>query len=176
MLPQTGIQEALERVNTAVQEVSIAVKEQVTGARQVVQVMETMNRMTQEVALAVSGQKMSSEAIHKAMDSLNRIAADNLRLSSEIKSFSEETLYNVENLHRAINNFRFPTNGTERCWDITGCPEAQRQKCPAYNSSEVRCWLLSGTWCEGAQQGDFSAKIRNCMTCEAYKVIQGLNI
>lgn len=170
------IREALERVNTAVQEVSIAVKEQVTGARQVVQVMETMNRMTQEVALAVSGQKMSSEAIHKAMDSLNRIAADNLRLSSEIKSFSEETLYNVENLHRAINNFRFPTNGTGRCWDITGCPEAQRQKCPAYNSSEVRCWLLSGTWCKGAQQGDFSAKIRNCMTCEAYKVIQGLNI
>lgn len=170
------IRESLEKVNAAVQEVSLAVKEQVSGARQVVQVMETMNRMTQEVASALLGQKTSSDIILKAMDSLNKIASDNLHLSSEIRSFSEETLNNIENLHRAINTFRLPTNGAGRCWEITGCPETERHRCPAYNSQEVRCWLISGTWCKGAKQGDFNAKIRNCMTCDAYKNIQGLNI
>lgn len=170
------IRESLEKVNTAVQEVSLAVKEQVIGTRQVVQVMDTMNRMTQEVASALLGQKTSSDIILKAVESLKKIASDNLNLSSEIKSFSEETLNNIERLHRAINTFRLPANGVGRCWEITGCPETERHRCPAYNSEEVRCWLISGTWCKGAQQGDFSAKIRNCMTCAAYKSIQGLNI
>jgi len=170
------IRESLERMNAAVQEVSLAVREQVSGARQIVQVMENMNKMTQEVALAISDQKTNSETILVAMDRLNRIASDNLSLSSEIKTFSEETLHNIENLYEAINNFRFSINGSRRCWEITGCPEIHRLRCPAYGSDEVRCWHITGTWCKGAQQGDRSAKIRNCMTCDAYKVILGLNI
>jgi methyl-accepting chemotaxis protein len=57
----------------------------------------------------------------------------------------------------------------ERCWDIKNCSNEVRQKCPAYNSKELRCWLVEATWCGGVKQGDAKAKIHNCMNCEAFK-------
>jgi methyl-accepting chemotaxis protein len=107
---------------------------------------------------------------------MNQISGENLRLSRDMVTISEDTLFQVENLQYSISNFKIHSNGDKRCWDILSCPSNSRQKCPAYNVEEERCWLISGTWCKGSQQGDFRSKLRNCMTCEAFRVIQGIGV
>lgn len=168
------IRDAIERMKTAVHEVSTAVKEQVSGAKQIVQAADSMNAMTQSVMNATVEQKSGGETIVKAMEGMTAIAAENLKLSADLKAASGETLYEVENLEYALSSFKIHSNGNERCWEITKCPDSSRQKCPAFMAKEDRCWLIAGTWCNGAKQGDFKDKLRNCMTCEAFKVIQGL--
>lgn len=168
------IRQTLDRMKLSVQEVSMAVKEQVSGSKQIVQAVEVMNTMTQNVANSTMEQKLGGETIVKAMEGMSHIASENLKLSSELRTTADDTLFQVENLQYVISNFRIHTNGNQRCWDIMRCPETVRQKCPAYMSQEDRCWLITGTWCKGVQQGDARSKIRNCMTCEAFKIIQGL--
>lgn len=110
----------------------------------------------------------------KAMEGMNKISQDNLKMSGDLVAIAENTLFQVENLQFSISAFRIHRNGDRRCWDILNCPASTRQKCPAHNADEDRCWLISGTWCKGAQQGDFRSKLKNCMTCEAFSVIQGI--
>lgn len=169
------IREAVERMKNVVSEVGIAVKEQVGGTRQIVQAVELMQGMTQGVASASKEQKLGGETVVKAMENISRIATENLGLSKDLESVSEETLFRIENLQFNMSSFRFYSNGNvKRCWELLKCPESSRHKCPAYNAEEARCWLIAGTWCKGAQQGDFRSKLRNCMLCEAFRVIQGI--
>jgi methyl-accepting chemotaxis protein len=169
------IRETAERMKAAVHEVSAAVREQVSGARQIVKVVDVMNTMTQDVANGIAEQKAGGETIVKAMERMNHIAADNLTLSGDLKAASDGTLHEVERLAYTLSSFKINSNGNERCWEIVKCPDTSRQKCPAYMAKEERCWLIAGTWCRGAQQGDFRDKLRHCMTCEAFRVIQGLD-
>jgi methyl-accepting chemotaxis protein len=118
---------------------------------------------------------LGGETVVKAMEGMGQISLENLKLSREMVGVAEDTLFQVENLQYSISGFKFHTNGNHRCWDIMNCPTNSRQKCPAYNAAEDRCWLITGTWCKGAQQGDARAKLRNCMTCEAFRVIQGVD-
>jgi methyl-accepting chemotaxis protein len=170
------IREVVERMKHIVREVGLAVKEQVGGTRQIVQAAEIMRTMTQSVANATAEQKLGGETIVKAMEGMSQISGENLRLSKDMVTISEDTLFQVENLQYSISNFKIHSNGDKRCWDVLSCPSNSRQKCPAYNVEEERCWLISGTWCKGSQQGDFRSKLRNCMTCEAFKVIQGIGV
>ncbi len=170
------IREVVGRMKNAVHEVGIAVKEQVGGTQQIVQAVEVMHRMTQGVASATAEQKLGGETIVKAMEGMSHISSENLRLSKDMVAMADDTLFRIENLQYSISSFRTHTNGNKRCWDILNCPSASRQKCPAYNVEEDRCWLISGTWCKGSQQGDFRSKLRNCMTCEAFSSIQGIEV
>lgn len=167
------IREALEQMRSIVQQVALAVKEQVTGSRQILLSIENMHRMTLEVANATKEQKIGAETVVRAMEGMSHIASENLGLSEEMAKSAEESFYQVENLQYLISSFKIHTNSDKRCWDIMNCPIEARDKCPAYNAEEDRCWLITGTWCKGVQQGDFRAKLRNCMTCEAFRVIQG---
>jgi methyl-accepting chemotaxis protein len=169
------VRQVLERMKASVQEVSMAVREQVGGARQIVQAMEAMSTMTQDVAAATQQQKQGTATVVRAMEGMGQIAAENLKLSEELKGSAENTLFQIEQLQYNVSSFRiYRSNNGQRCWDILNCPDSSRQKCPAYQSEEDRCWLISGTWCKGVQQGDFRSKLRNCMTCEAFRVIQGI--
>lgn len=168
------IRESMEHMKNLVREVKIAVEEQVGGTRQIVQSVDIMHNMTQGVANATAEQKMGGETIVKAMEGLSQISSENLKLSKDMVATAEDTLFQVENLQYSISAFRIHSNGNKRCWDIMNCPINSRQKCPAYNVEEDRCWLISGTWCKGVQQGDSRSKLRNCMTCEAFRGIQGL--
>lgn len=105
----------------------------------------------ESVARATKEQKLGSESVVSAMGVLDKISEENLRLSAELKRFSEESSYEVENLLYSISSFRIHSDGK-------------------------RCWLIEGTWCRGAQQGDFRAKLKNCITCEAFRVIQGIDV
>lgn len=168
------IREVVERMKNIAHEVGVAVKEQVGGTKQIVQAIDIMQSMTQGVANASAEQKQGGETIVRAMEGMSHISSGNLKLSKEMVGVAEETLFQIENLQYSISGFRTHLNGSKKCWDILNCPSASRQKCPAYNSPEDRCWQITGTWCKGVQQGDARGKLRNCMTCEAFKVIQGI--
>jgi methyl-accepting chemotaxis protein len=170
-----NMREAVDRIRTIVQEVGMAVKEQVQGAKQIVQAVDNMHNMMQAVANATNEQKLGGDTVVKAMEGMSNIVSGNLNLSAELKKASEEATYQVETLQYSVSTFRIHANGRMRCWDIMNCPTESRHKCPAFEAGEDRCWLISGTWCRGAQQGDSRSKLRNCMTCKAFKQIQELN-
>jgi methyl-accepting chemotaxis protein len=168
------MREVLDRMKNIVHEVGIAITEQVGGTKQIVQAVEIMHRMTQGVANATAEQKLGGENIVKAMEGVTQISSDNLKLAKDMVGLSEDTLFQIENLQYSVSTFRIHSNGGKRCWDLLNCPAASRQKCPAYNNAEERCWQIEGTWCKGNLQGDARSKLKNCMTCNAFRVIQGI--
>lgn len=54
----------------------------------------------------------------------------------------------------------------KKCWEVKGC---HKPDCPAYESLDLRCWILSGTHCRGEIQGSFHKKIDACSQCEVYQ-------
>jgi methyl-accepting chemotaxis protein len=170
------IRGAVEHVKNIVHEVGIAVKEQVSGTQQIVQAIETMRKMTEDVAGETTEQKTGGETIVRAAEGMSQVSAENLRISEDMVNIANDTLFQVENLQYSVSSFRIHLNGNKRCWDILNCPVSSKEKCPAYNGEEDRCWLVSGTWCKGTQQGDSRSKLRSCMTCEAFKVMQGVEL
>ena len=50
-----------------------------------------------------------------------------------------------------------------KCWEAFQCNKAE---CPAYKSSDLKCWLFSGTHCRDEIQGKFLDKIEMCLDCE----------
>ncbi len=168
------MREVLSRMQNIVHEVGIAIKEQVGGTKQIVQAVDIMHKMTQGVANAAAEQKLGGETIVKAMEGMSRISSENMKMARDMVELSESSLFQVENLQYSVSTFRIHSNGNKRCWEVLNCPSSSRQKCPAYNVEEDRCWMIEGTWCKGAQQGDARSKLKNCMTCQAFKVLQGI--
>ena len=166
------MREVLDRMKNIVHEVGIAIKEQVGGTKQIVQAVELMHRMTQGVASATAEQKLGGESIVKAMEGVTGISSENMKMAKDMVGLSENTLFQIENLQYSVSTFRIHSNGSKRCWELLNCPSSSRQKCPAYKVEEERCWMIEGTWCKGAQQGDARSKLKNCMTCEAFRVLQ----
>ncbi len=50
-----------------------------------------------------------------------------------------------------------------KCWEYVHCGQTS---CPAYGSSEHRCWLISGTHCKGMQIAACPEKVEFCKGCE----------
>jgi chemotaxis signal transduction protein len=57
----------------------------------------------------------------------------------------------------------------EKCWKVKNC---QKRDCPAYKSSDLRCWMISGTFCRDEIQGSFHEKIEACRKCQFYQDAQ----
>ena len=53
-----------------------------------------------------------------------------------------------------------------RCWQVFNCEETN---CPAYRSSNHKCWIFSGTHCRNEIQGKFLEKIEMCLGCKVFK-------
>ncbi|MFA5802088.1 MAG: diguanylate cyclase [Thermoleophilia bacterium] len=53
----------------------------------------------------------------------------------------------------------------QTCWKVKNCNAAD---CPAYGKHNIRCWLISGTFCGGEVQGQFAKKLESCSECEIY--------
>jgi len=150
------------------------VREQASGSKQIVGAVETMNRMTQQVSIATSEQKRGGDLVVRSTENISGIAKENLAAVEQMAKSAEGLLDQAEELQFMVSYFKTHADGDRRCWEILGCPDASRQKCPAHESDERRCWLVAGTWCKGVQQGNARAKLRNCMTCEAYKVMMSV--
>jgi hypothetical protein len=52
-----------------------------------------------------------------------------------------------------------------KCWEVLECHE---EDCPAFETKELRCWLVSGTHCRQAIQGKFLEKMEMCLACEPF--------
>ena len=52
------------------------------------------------------------------------------------------------------------------CWECFQCNE---KNCPAYESDDPKCWLVSGTHCRNEIQGKFLEKVEMCLDCEPFK-------
>ncbi len=50
-----------------------------------------------------------------------------------------------------------------KCWQYTHCGQTS---CPAYESSEYRCWLIPGTHCKGHRVCKYPQKMEFCKSCE----------
>ncbi|MFP7753739.1 ATP-binding protein [Thermodesulfobacteriota bacterium B35] len=50
-----------------------------------------------------------------------------------------------------------------KCWQYTHCGQTS---CPAYESSEYRCWLIPGTHCKGHRVCKYPHKMEFCRSCE----------
>jgi len=53
-----------------------------------------------------------------------------------------------------------------RCWEYIRCGQPS---CPAYGSSEPRCWLIMGTHCTGMKIAAYPEKVDFCKGCELIK-------
>lgn len=55
----------------------------------------------------------------------------------------------------------------KKCWEVYNCIE---KNCPAYMSEDIRCWLISGTYCHKGLQTSVKRKREDvCSECEFYK-------
>jgi signal transduction histidine kinase/DNA-binding response OmpR family regulator len=50
------------------------------------------------------------------------------------------------------------------CWDMRNC---EQDDCPAWHVEDLRCWLMSGTLCDGSAQS-FEDKQGDCYQCDVY--------
>lgn len=82
-------------------------------------------------------------------------------MNRELKSFLEHSLTS-EAFWEKWTAIDFPAEHL-RCWEIKNCGRAA---CPSYLDGDCRCWLKTGTLCEGEIQGDFAKKYQSCFNCE----------
>lgn len=57
----------------------------------------------------------------------------------------------------------------DTCWQIKQCG---KEDCPAYGSTDHRCWMISGTFCRNEIQGSYHEKIEACRQCDFYASMQ----
>ena len=56
----------------------------------------------------------------------------------------------------------------QRCWEIRNC---NRHQCPAFQSKELQCWIVSETRCEGCESKSLAAKLNDCLNCEVFSAV-----
>ncbi|MCL6471465.1 MAG: hypothetical protein K6T91_01425 [Firmicutes bacterium] len=61
------------------------------------------------------------------------------------------------------------------CWEFKNCGRDKTGDCPAYPNNGNECWRVAGTMCGGKVQGTFAQKLANCMECDYYKKVKGLD-
>lgn len=76
----------------------------------------------------------------------------------------------------------------KNCWEVMKCgrePNGKNEKlgiCPATESSELDgvnngefggrfCWNFAGTFCKGEVQGTVAQKMRNCLDCGFFMLV-----
>ncbi|MEW5744266.1 MAG: response regulator [Nitrospirota bacterium] len=55
-----------------------------------------------------------------------------------------------------------------RCWEYFHCGQTT---CPAFGSTEPRCWLMRGTHCKGAKRASYPEKVDFCKDCDVIRMM-----
>ena len=150
------IVKAAADVATMVQEIAAAAEEQSASVQEVTASVEDVSAISEQSAAGTQETSAAAEQQSASMDQLVNASQEMTRLSEELQI--EVSRFNLNSSNENI-----------RCWDVMKCGNEVRHKCPAYNSTETRCWLIEGTWCGGVKQGDAKSKLHKCMACEAFK-------
>ncbi|NOY54024.1 MAG: hypothetical protein GXP58_10480 [Deltaproteobacteria bacterium] len=61
---------------------------------------------------------------------------------------------------------RFENPRLLRCWEMTRC---FRQDCPAYQSANLRCWQIAGTYCGKSPSHNRVHPLEDCRQCEVFQ-------
>jgi len=76
----------------------------------------------------------------------------------------------------------------KNCWEVIKCgrgPNGRKENveiCPAAKSNDFNgvnsgdlggrfCWVFAGTFCEGDVQGLLAKKMKNCLDCAFFKMV-----
>ncbi len=51
------------------------------------------------------------------------------------------------------------------CWEMMSC---STRDCPAFESEDLRCWLMGGTMCRDGVARTFREKMSDCYACDVY--------
>ncbi len=113
-----------------------------------------------EAVLAASGDGLVLFSADDRVTYLNPAASEMLAVSRTKllgKLISVDALVGIEPLT--------PTEA-RRCQEVMHC---NMPDCPAYDSEELRCWLVNGTLCCGGEPSSFALKRERCGNCEMHK-------
>jgi diguanylate cyclase (GGDEF)-like protein len=94
--------------------------------------------------------------------------------NSEIKKYNmelEEAQHKItESIDEVIKHesfhVRYVNENLIKCWKFKECRQVD---CPSYESKDLRCWQVAGTFCGGEVQGVFAKKYGDCRHCEVFK-------
>jgi len=171
---------AMEMGTRAVEEGNNVAKEAETAFNQINNaVSETVHRV-QEIAAAAQEQAASSQELMNAIDTVAGIANQTAAGTEEMAAAVEEQSSTIEQLARSasdlvrmaedltslVGRFKVKEN-FQRCWRVKDCNEIN---CPAYQSSEEKCWMIPGTTCDGEVLGTAAEKRATCQSCKVFKL------
>jgi MerR family transcriptional regulator/heat shock protein HspR len=81
--------------------------------------------------------------------------------------YSENDLKWLQCLRKLIHNKKISIEGIKKlldyapCWELTGCPEKERENCSAYMERTKPCWELNKSICQKGSS-------RACETCVVF--------
>jgi methyl-accepting chemotaxis protein len=141
---------------------------------------ETVNTI-HEIAAAAEEQAASSRDMSSTMETVAGVSKHNVQSSNQVVMATKEQRSSMETLAKASSELlematnltalvgRFKVNPNfERCWRVLDC---NRINCPAYQSKEVKCWMIPNTLCgDGTPNGSIGEKRDRCHQCEVFKV------
>lgn len=96
-----------------------------------------------------------------------RVQDEVQKMQYELRSAIEQTssIIDFKILNRNFDSL-MENPYLEKCWEKMRCAQ---KECRCYGKHPMRCWLVSGTLCQGEVQGVFVQKYGNCYRCEVYQ-------
>ena len=174
----------VQTTNDQVQNISAASEEILASSTEVVNTINAVASITQENTAATQEMAAGADQTYNAIGTIAGISEntamavekvygstqDLKATSQEVETSSNFLAETAEQLQELVSRFML-REIKENCWEIMNCGLEFRHRCPAFEAKEKRCWLTSGTWCGGIQQGDALAKRRRCMSCKAFGIM-----
>ncbi|GBD97721.1 MAG TPA: GGDEF domain-containing protein [Nitrospirae bacterium] len=104
--------------------------------------------------------KKADNIISKQKREIERHNAELEEAQKRIKDSIEQVIEN--------GSFHIRVQGTNliKCWEFKKCKQTD---CPGYQSSDLRCWQVAGTFCQGGAQGICVEEYGDCRECEIYQ-------
>ena len=148
----TQINQAVGETVHKVQEIAAAAQEQAAGSEELMGAIETVAGIANQTAAGTEEMAAAVEEQASTIEHLTRSAGDLVRMA--------------EDLTALVGRFKVKEN-FQRCWRVKDCNEVN---CPAYQSSEEKCWMIPGTICENGVQGTAAEKRGTCQSCKVFKL------
>ncbi|TAK56648.1 MAG: MerR family transcriptional regulator [Bacteroidetes bacterium] len=88
------------------------------------------------------------------------------RRNSRHRRYTQSDLERIRCLRTMINKEKVSVEGIKRllamipCWKMKGCPEEERNSCPAFLQQDKPCWMASGK--------SWKCKSEECRDCIVY--------
>lgn len=112
-----------------------------------------------EAVLASTGDGLVVHAPDNRVTYINPAACEMLSVRADEVMGSRRTTSELLGLDAA------DAAGAVPCWELKAC---DRKDCPAYEASELRCWLVGGTLCDECAGLSFGDKVHACHVCDVY--------